>query len=237
VLDFLPRLLPLLDRLKNAKLLLAAGHSSWQLRYLHHFGVRESQIVEQGSAATWCERLWLVPPAFAAAKLAEPSRHREVAKRLAEAIPRSVSDVVPIFVSRDDAPDKKLRNEADLVQRCASVLGDIRKIEVSGLSLAEQIAVFEHAPVIVGAVGQGLVNTLFSRGAMCLVLTPETEFRERSWGRAYHLISLLAGSSAVTLKAIEKHDEHKNWSYDPDRFAELLRLAWMQHQRNRRQGE
>jgi Glycosyltransferase 61 len=72
-----------------------------------------------------------------------------------------------IYVSRADAPDRRIANEADLL----GVLTEFgfERITLSNLSLVEQIRLFQSADVIVAPHGAGTTNILYAP-ADCVVM-------------------------------------------------------------------
>jgi capsular polysaccharide biosynthesis protein len=65
-----------------------------------------------------------------------------------------------IYVSRSDAPDRRVANESDLL----SVLQeyDFERVTLSGLTLVEQIRLFRSADIVVAPHGAGVTNVLFA---------------------------------------------------------------------------
>lgn len=66
-----------------------------------------------------------------------------------------------IFISRKDAPKRKILNE-DEIFRLFEAQGFVR-YELSTLSVAEQIALFNQAEIVVGEHGAGMTNCLFCK--------------------------------------------------------------------------
>ena len=66
-----------------------------------------------------------------------------------------------IFISRKDAAVRKFTNEDDLFDKLEAQ--GFKRYCLSELSFLEQIALFNHADVIVGSHGAGLVNLIFSQ--------------------------------------------------------------------------
>lgn len=72
-----------------------------------------------------------------------------------------------IYVSRSDAPDRRIANEPDLVAVLAEF--GFETVTLSGLTLAEQIRLFQSADVVVAPHGAGTTNVLFAPND-CVVL-------------------------------------------------------------------
>ena len=237
ILDYLPKLMPFLERFRaepDARILLSPGRKKWQCRYLARFGISEDRVIEAGYGTVLVDELWYAPILHAedgVAKLSAPANHLAVRDALA-AEPDFKDAPLCIFASRLDAPNKKLLNEERLAERARKIIGDVRTIKLSEHSLAEQLRLFASATVIVGAVGQNLTEVLCASGKLILIMTVEKEIvdGQRSWGRAYHNLALLGGNKAVLLTRDTPWDEDRNWSFNEDRFANVLTRAWKLYQ-------
>ncbi len=238
ILDYLPKLMPFLERFRaepRARILLSPGRKKWQCRYLARFGIPEDRVIEAGYGTLAVDELWYVPILHAedgVAKLSAPANHFAVRDALGAQIDPKDAPLC-IFASRLDAPNKKLINEERLAERAREILGDVRIIKLSEHSLAEQLRLFASATVIVGAVGQNLTEVFCASGKLVLVMTVEEETvpGRRSWGRAYHNLALLGGNKAVLLTRDTPWDKDRNWSFNEDRFADVLERSWKLFQR------
>lgn len=233
ILDYLPKLIPFLKRFHSdpmARILVSPGRKKWQCRYLAQYDIPEDRVIEMTYGTVHVDELWYVPILHAEdgiAKLSAPQNHLGVRAALA-VDPKSDEAPVCIFASRLDAPNKRIENELKLVERAREILGDVQVVKASKHSLQEQLRLFSSAKVIIGAVGQNLTNVLFASGKLVIVMSLEERVKEdgRSWGRAYHNLALLAGNHSVLLLRDTPMDEDRNWSFDEDRFAEVLKRAW-----------
>lgn len=233
ILDYLPKLMPFLERFRanpRALILVSPGRKKWQCRYLARFGITEDRVLETGYDTLAVDELWYVPILHAedgVAKLSAPENHYAVRDALA-AKPDANDAPLCIFASRLDAPNKKLLNEEQLAERARRILGDVRIIKLSEHPLAEQLRLFASATVIVGAVGQNLTEVLCASGKLVLVMTVEEQIvpGRRSWGRAYHNLALLGGNKAVLLTRDTPWDKDRNWSFNEERFADVLKRSW-----------
>lgn len=82
---------------------------------------------------------------------------------LSQGIPESRFAGRKIFISRADATKRRMVNEAELGQALAAAGFDI--VQCGGLSLADQIALFRDALLIVAQHGAALTNLLFAADA------------------------------------------------------------------------
>lgn len=240
ILDFLPRLMPFLERFHaepSACILLSPGRKKWQCRYLARFGISPDRVIEADHGTLEVDELWYAPILHSmdgVAKLSAPGNHLAVRDALAA---KSTPDDAPlcIFASRLDAPNKKLINEEQLAARAREILGDVRVVKLSEHSLDEQLRLFASATVIVGAVGQNLTEVLCAAGKLVIIMTVEEDIvaGRRSWGRAYHNLALLGGNRSVLLTRDTPWDAERNWSFKEDRFAAVLERSWKLFQKER----
>src|SRR5262249_17494431 len=88
-----------------------------------------------------------------------------------------------IYISRRDAPGRRIVNEDELMAHLAQY--GYREVVLSGLPLIEQIKIFSSASRVISMHGAGLVNIAFSpRGARLVEILPKT------WGMAgFYMIS------------------------------------------------
>jgi len=76
-----------------------------------------------------------------------------------------------IYVWRADSAARPMRNEDALVERLEAL--GVMPVLLSGLTLAEQIRLFQAAPLVIGPHGAGLANVVFARaGAVLYELFP-----------------------------------------------------------------
>jgi capsular polysaccharide biosynthesis protein len=233
ILDYLPRLMPFLQRFRtepSARILVSPGRKKWQCIYLARFGIPPERVVEMSHGTLEVDELWYAPILHAEdgiAKLSAPANH--LAVRDALAVPPDAGDApLCIFASRLDAPNKQLLNEERLAARAREILGGARIVRMSEHALDEQLRLFASAKVIIGAVGQNLANVLFTCRKLVLIMTLEEKLwpGKRSWGRAYHNLALLAGNKSVLMLRDSPDDADHNWNFSEDRFARTLERAW-----------
>jgi capsular polysaccharide biosynthesis protein len=240
ILDYLPKLMPFLERFRaepRARILVSPGRKKWQCRYLARFGIPEDRVIEGGHGTLEVDELWYAPILHAedgVAKLSAPENHLAVRDALAAKTDPNNAPLC-MFASRLDAPNKKLVNEERLAERAREILGDVRIVKLSEHSLADQLRLFASATVIVGAVGQNLTEVFCASGKLVLIMTVEQEIVpcRRSWGRAYHNLALLGGNKAVLLTRDTPWDADRNWSFNEHRFADVLDHSWKLFQKDR----
>ena len=113
-----------------------------------------------------------------------------VRERLAAALPeeapmplrtdRPATEPTRIYVSRADATVRRLVNEAEVVATLQPLGFEV--LTLTGMPVAEQIARFAEAEIIVGPHGSGLTNLLFAaRRAVVIELMPHDNVNHCFW--------------------------------------------------------
>ena len=224
MLEHLPRLMAARDYLKSLpdyRILTAPGHGRWQSRYVDFVGLDSSKVIEGTQGTMRVEELIFVPNMFTGGKLCAPHFYSELSKCAASA-PVTDGPGRPLFITRKDAPDKQLLNEDRIVEILRSRVGEVDVISLGKYSMAEQIGMFRAAPLIMGPIGQGMCNVLFTHDSLCVVLTPGSVERP-VYGTAHaSQLARLCGSSSVTFLSGESLPSNANWSFPEQRFTELL---------------
>jgi len=96
---------------------------------------------------------------------------RDTFRRLRDAVETTGPHDNAIYVARTDGGNRRMRNEAALIEGLSA--RGFQIITPGLLSLAEQIAVFKHASFVVGPHGAGLSNVVFCQpGAMLYEILP-----------------------------------------------------------------
>jgi len=101
-----------------------------------------------------------------------PEEYRWVREQMVSSLPETGSSgPARIYVSREDATDRRVLNE----RAVESVLAEFgfEKLVLSELSVHQQVSIFSQAETIVGPHGAGLVNMIFAENADVLELVPE----------------------------------------------------------------
>lgn len=96
---------------------------------------------------------------------------RETFRRLRDAVETTGPRNKALFVARTDGGNRPMRNEAALIVGMKARGFEI--IEPGRMTLAEQIATFKHASIVVGPHGAGLSNVIFcTPGTMLYEILP-----------------------------------------------------------------
>lgn len=226
------------------------NHSHWllqtlpQLSYYERTGVRPERLVVQPNIRDY-QRDVLAALGYGADRLLirhpdQPLRFRElyagyvdgalvpdssIFDRQIAAFETGRAGPERIYVSRQDARGiRRLLNEAALVERLRELGFSI--VVPSLLTAAEEVTMFRDARVIVGPLGAGLYNALFTRpGASIIALSDPNyamEWLPQAAALRGHAHGWMFGLAFESLEAIYG-GTHNNWIVDVDRVVEAVR--------------
>lgn len=160
-------------------IILNHSNRAYQWETLQQLGIRREQIVQVNSALR-LQPDELVIPSLKTSNEQMPAEHVSFLRRnFLPATASSRSRTRRIFLSRKDAPSRRLRNEAaafEMLQACG-----FESVCLSGWSIARQATLFAEAEVIAGPSGAAFANLVFA--------TPGTrviEFASPNWLTVYH---------------------------------------------------
>lgn len=229
----LPGLLSALPHLpEKIKFLVPDNIESWRRESLYALGIEESQFhpIESYMEAH-CERLWF---ATELGSSREFYTSPEVVQKLRQLLLNHADQHANtddggglrsgerIFISRGNVGNKRLVNEDELAE-VAKKWG-FTIVSPEKYSFAEQITLFKHANVVVGAFGAALTNILFSKPNAVLVELQEDSplACPRVW---YWKMAHAFGARYKTI--IGEYVDYHSWnessfSIDPQLFAESL---------------
>ncbi len=225
----LPRLLAAREQLREHgdtfKVLVAPGHKKWQARYLAYFGISADRIVELSAGTTRVERLIYVPMPYGSSYICNPRLYREMRDGFCGGKAAASGNGEVLFISRNDAPDRRLTNEEEIIGICEEVFGKVEVVMLGKLPLDEQIRRSSHARLVIGPQGQGLSVVLFMRQGALVVMEHGDRFHPLGWCRAFCDTGIMLGVSSLRLVSGTGADEKRCWSYPPEKFREeMLRL-------------
>ncbi len=224
MLEHLPKLMAARDyllSLPDYRILVAPGHSRWQSRYVDFVGLDPAKVIEGTQGTLRVDDLFFVPSMFYNGELNAPHFFQEISRRAAET-PTPQGTGKSLFITRRDAPNKQIENEEEIIDILRSRVNDVDVIRLGEHSMAQQISMFRSAPMIIGGVGQGLCNILFSHKTLCVVLSPGSG-QNSVYGTKYTCqVARHCGNAAVTLHSGEYVPAPNNWSFPPARFSDLL---------------
>jgi len=206
------------------KFLVTPDHAEWQSEYLECLGEDPKNVIEGSRGTVFCPEALFVPnlSLTAQADLYEPEIYLEIARRLKRGLLPQRSRR-RLFITRNDAPSRRLLNEDEVFAMLRGVYPDLERIGLAVLSLQEQIALFAEARFVIGPIGQAFRNLLFCDGALCIQLVPG----HRTLDNGYHVwaanqdrLGLIHGNHSLSLYAEQPYREG-DWSFP----SESLKMA------------
>jgi capsular polysaccharide biosynthesis protein len=144
--------------------------------------------------------------------------HTEVARVLEGSCRRSWRR--PVYLTRSGLSDDLRKSEAEPELEAELARRGFDVLRPEELSLAEQISLFEHAPLIAGTLGSALHTALFSRSPSTLAIL--------NWGRGFEHYLLVDGVKRHTsyyLKSMQRRGEAGEHILDVGRTLQLLEEA------------
>lgn len=225
LIEHLPRLVASMDiikRLGGCKILVTPGHRRWQVDYLQKLNIPESEIIEASIGSVFCKRAFYVPMMCEGERAtASREQHYQILRQ------RFLGDTTigdkrfPVFLSRKDAPDRKLVNEDAIFSIAKKFFPGLNRVTLSSLSLNEQIKLFQEAPVIIGPHSQPFRNLLFADNSLAVQLIQG--FRDASneyyhWAQNYNFIGSIGGNFCLPLFNGIEFFKNSDWLYPEDKF-------------------
>jgi capsular polysaccharide biosynthesis protein len=228
LLDHLPRLVAAEGMLRadpSIQVMLTGHHIRWQAEYLRMMGIDESRIVACHSGTVIVETLLHVP--FAALFLSMAPRFALTRIRDAAAVHAGVDAAEdrrgpPVFLSRRDAPNRRVTNEQQLFEIARRLIPDLQLVLLSGMSLRDQIRLYRRTPLFIGALGQASCNMVFSNGSTIINLTHAPQPDTPEWNVGTQ-IATLSDNRGLTLHAGVTLAANKDWSFDEVAFEAHMR--------------
>ena len=225
LIEHLPRLVASMDEIKRlggCKILVTPMHRKWQAGYLQKLGIPDSEIIEASIGSTFCKRALYVPT-LCKGEIATCSREKyyQFLRKCFIDSQESSRKGLPIFLSRKDAPDRKLDNEDAIFSIAKTFFPEMKRVVMAALTLDEQIRLFQEAPVIIGPHSQPFRDILFSSNALVIELIQG--FRERSneyyqWSQNYNYVGSLGKNVCLPLFSEIEFHTNSDWIYPEDKF-------------------
>jgi hypothetical protein len=233
--EYMPRLYASRQlRDPSLRLLVAPGHARWQSAYLSLLGVAPEMLLEGSPGTLRADRVEFVPLLGGEDQyphIGNPEIFRSMLSDIHEVIRRngwvdrvSSSSRSLLWISRRDAPSRRLSNEDELIQIAQAHYAEVRVLVLSEVSFEQQIRLINQYDHIAGAHGQGMHLVALTRGKRILLLEQGKRTRDQSWGAAFRNIAELAGNEAVSLHSgMPFAGLGRDWSYPREKFAADLR--------------
>jgi capsular polysaccharide biosynthesis protein len=225
LVEHLPRLVASMDaikRLGGCKILVTPMHRKWQAGYLQKLGIPESKIIEASIGSTFCKRAFYVPT-LCKGEIATVSREKyyQFLRKCFISSMESSRKGLPIFLSRKDAPDRKLSNEDAIFSIAKTFFPEMKRVVMSTLSLNEQIRLFQEAPVIIGPHSQPFRDILFSSNSLVIQLIQgirDTSNEYYQWAQNYNYVGGIGKNLCLPLFSKIEFNTNSDWIYPEDKF-------------------
>jgi hypothetical protein len=218
----LPRFLAALKLLQdnpNIKILCSHGHSRWQGKYLAKLGISPDRLLETSTGTLKFRELYYVPVTMGSYKLGVPEYYRLMHQSFAGNVSQEKRGV-PIWVSRLDAPDKKLRNEEKLIECVRDIFGGVEVVELSKRNMEQQVKLFADARFIFGALGQGLANILYCKDSVLVILAMGKQEVPVHASLMTGVAGAMVGNRAVFLNSDTSYvGKHREWYFSESKFC------------------
>jgi len=232
LLEHLPRLAASLDIIRQFggfKILVTPRHRKWQIDYLKKLDIPESDIIEASTGTVFCKRAFYVPMLCEgkAATMTYEKYYKYIRNKFIDENKKSDKGL-PVFLSRQDAPDRRLVNEDAVFSISKTYFRGMKRVTLSGLSLNEQIQLFQEAPVIIGPHGQPFRNLLFSSHSLSIQLIQGNRSDSNQyykWAQNYNYIGSIGRNLCLPLYSEIEFYKNSDWIYPEDKFKkDITRL-------------
>ncbi len=226
LIEHLPRLVASMDaikRLGGCKILVTPMHRKWQAGYLQKLGIPESEIIEATIGSTFCKRAFYVPT-LCEGEMATASReqyYQFLRRRFIDSQVSPPGKGLPIFLSRKDAPDRKLANEDAIFSIAQTFFPEIKRVVMAAFTLDEQLRLFQEAPVIIGPHSQPFRDILFSSNSLVIQLIQgfrDTSNQYYQWAQNYNYVGSLGENLCLPLFSEIEFHKNSDWIYPEDKF-------------------
>jgi hypothetical protein len=226
--QFLPRVLlkkDLFEASGEMKVMIAPNVKKWQSRYLNFLGIDQAQYVTSSVGTVNCEKMIYIPFFHGDNSLVPGKYYRELRQYFS---PQPINKKYKaIFLTRKHAPDRSIINEEEVIKEIEEVLGDkVLTVDLSILTLKEQIHLANSSEFIIGAQGQALAIQLFAHNAKVVVIDVDSsKSLSRDWAKSYRDLAIHLGHSAIRLYAPASTTKRRDWVYPINVFREEFSRA------------
>ena len=226
LIEHLPRLVASMDAIKQlggCKILVTPMHKKWQAEYLQKLGIADSEIIEAGIGSVFCKRALYIPT-LCEGEMAAASRDKyyQFLRQRFIGSQEATGKGTPVFLSRKDAPDRRLTNEDAIFSIAQTFFPKIKSVVMSTLTLDEQLRLFQEAPVIIGPHSQPFRDILFSSNALVAQLIQgfrDTSNQYYQWAQNYNYVGSLGKNLCLPLFSEIEFHKNSHWVYPEDKFG------------------
>lgn len=229
LLEYLPRLYAFTKAgFEDAKILIPPGHRTWLEEYTALFDIDENRLLECSPGTIHLKKAYYIPRLGGNS----PFPNLELYREMLEAIrrrPGAAGDrnegpdpesASTIYISRADAPARRILNEESCIEILSEFLGAIDRVILSQYSLKEQLAILAKYDVIVAQQGQGShLTSLFTNKRVIILDCPRDN--SPTWGNWFAVSDRIAGNEVVRIPRDSTDGGlDGDFAYDPD---------WLRH--------
>lgn len=212
---------------RGTQVVVQNGQSSWWSPYLKAAGA-EGDPLETKHGTLYSKELYFVPmPTGPGINLiGEPHHYLELKKNALRDIR---SERSAIFLSRCDAPRRRLLNEDRIFEISKKYIPDIKRTCLSFLTFKEQLEIVAGAPVIIHPHGQGSHLSLFSEKTLSIQLVPGQATLENSYFKCALLFDYFCSIGGTNLTRSCASGivlaNNEDWYYPEEKFENELRSS------------
>jgi capsular polysaccharide biosynthesis protein len=201
------------------------AHRSYQLSTLSHLGISADKIIEANETVfARCESL--VVPSLKANHQTLPAADLTFLREAFLGPSPAIARHRRIFLSRNDAAHRRLRNEADLHSLLRA--HDFEIISPAGMDLPAQARLFSEAAVVAGPAGAAFANLVFATPPAHVI-----EIVPPQWLAAFHWMisarlglahTVLLGAGPVTGGIPDASARQADVVLQPERLSAVLEV-------------
>lgn len=218
LVEHLPRLmasLEILKRFSSYNIMLLPERGRAHIPLLNKLDdVSPTEYVESNKGTIKCKELLYTPLLVEKRNLFAPPK---IYLKIRDQVIKNtiINKIEPpyLFISRTDAPDRYLLNEAEIFNFLKSYWPKLKLIKLSDYKFDEQINLFNNAMVVIGPHGQAFRNMLYANKCLSIQL----QFgKDHMWSSAYNNIATVSGNRSIALYSKTEPDNKGNWYFPED---------------------
>jgi capsular polysaccharide biosynthesis protein len=219
LIEYLPRLIVgehIIKEMSACKVLLLANRGLSHLPIIHK--VNESipslEHAQSAKGTIYCNNLLYIPPLAHNRDqlLGNPDVYLKIKTSVTKNTRIENTDKACLFISRKDAPDRRLLNEDDVFRLLSFYWPDLHPIMLSRYTFDEQVNLFRNARVIIGPHGQPFRNTLYTDNCLQIQMHYGYDINHK-WCVAYNCIANISGSNSIAIYSGHDADASGDWIY------------------------
>jgi len=220
-LEQFPRLLRFLkfkesESIKDFDILASKGNYNHIRQIIKIFDLEVNKIHTLKNIPLKFEELFYVNPPSNAYKMFNQTDFVILKKLLSNLHFNSQSSLSEnLFLTRTNAPRRRLINEIRVFDIFKDYLPDIEMVDLGQFSLLEQIKIIKNTKVLVGPNGQSFASSIFGQKILHNIVLSPCSPPPFSWACKFASISTLLGGQGSVLYSAESTDRsfHQDWQY------------------------